>query len=301
MSFVFFTSYARVNKTRYLEKFVKELSQQVLDKTNFPPEQIGFFDGSNIETGQDWARVLGDALRTCKVIVCLCTPHSLNSQFCGKEMQVFLLRRENWLNQPGNENRKAGIVFPVIWERPAGALPEALDRFQFTDNALPRKYVEKGLNALSQVSRERDNFRTVVITLAERIRDAVIESALPEWPQLPPFDEIPSIFHTDASTLLYQYGVVFLHNQGRTWRPFGDAPVSTLPDLVAAQNQPPVPGDCRGSGSGGSDAASEREARSHCHPDRPCDTRSTATGRIVFGPERAVSSERGHVHSSEGR
>ena len=95
--------------------------------------------------------------------------------------------------------------------------------------------MEKGLNALSQVSRERDNFRTVVITLAERIRDAVNESALPEWPQLPPFDEIPSIFHADASTLLHQYGVVFLHNQGRTWRPFGDAPVSTLPDAVAAQ------------------------------------------------------------------
>jgi TIR domain len=235
MSFVFFTSYARDNKTHYLEKFVRELSQQVLDKTNFPPEQIGFFDGSNIETGQDWVRVLGDALRTCKVIVCLCTPRSLNSQFCGKEMQVFLLRRENWLQQPGNENKKAGIVFPVIWERPAGALPKALEKFQFTDNALPRKYVEKGLNALSQVSRERDNFRTVVITLAERIRDAVNESALPEWPQLPPFDEIPSIFHADASTLLYQYGVVFLHNQGRTWCPFGDAPVSTLPDAVAAQ------------------------------------------------------------------
>jgi hypothetical protein len=235
MSFVFFTSYARDNKTRYLEKFVRELSQQVLDKTNFPPEQIGFFDGSNIETGQDWVRVLGDALRTCKVIVCLCTPRSLNSQFCGKEMQVFLLRRENWLQQPGNENKKAGIVFPVIWERPAGALPKALEKFQFTDNALPRKYVEKGLNALSQVSRERDNFRTVVITLAERIRDAVNESALPGWPQLPPFDEIPSIFHADASTLLQQYGVVFLHNQGRTWRPFGDAPVSTLPDAVAAQ------------------------------------------------------------------
>jgi TIR domain len=86
MSFVFFTSYACVNKTRYLEKFVNELSQQVLDKTHFPPEQIGFFDGSNIETGQDWVHVLGDALRTCKVIVCLCTPHALNSQFCGKEM-----------------------------------------------------------------------------------------------------------------------------------------------------------------------------------------------------------------------
>jgi hypothetical protein len=47
MPFVFFTSYARVNKTCYLEKFVKALSQQVLDKTKFPPEQIGFFDGSN--------------------------------------------------------------------------------------------------------------------------------------------------------------------------------------------------------------------------------------------------------------
>jgi TIR domain len=149
MSFIFFTSYARVNKTCYLDKFVNELSQQILDKTNFPPGQIGFFDGSNIETGQDWARVLGDALRTCKVIVCLCTSHSLNSRFCGKEIQVFPLRRENWLQQHGNENRKAGIVFPVIWERPAGTLPKALEKFQFTDNMLPRRYMEKGLNALS--------------------------------------------------------------------------------------------------------------------------------------------------------
>ena len=118
MSFVFFTSYARDNKTHYLEKFVRELSQQVLDKTNFPPEQIGFFDGSNIETGQDWVRVLGDALRTCKVIVCLCTPRSLNSQFCGKEMQVFLLRRENWLQQPGNENKRS-------WDRLPGHMGAA--------------------------------------------------------------------------------------------------------------------------------------------------------------------------------
>lgn len=36
---------------RYVQKFVKELSQQVLDKTSFLPEQISFFPGAK-ETNQ---------------------------------------------------------------------------------------------------------------------------------------------------------------------------------------------------------------------------------------------------------
>ena len=158
----FFTSYARDNKTRYLEKFVRELSQQVLDKTNFPPEQIGFFDGSNIGPGQGWVRVLGDALRTCKVIVCLCTPRSLNSQFCGKRCRYSCCGAKTgsatWQREQESWDRLPSYM--------GAAAMQVLEKFQFTDNALPRKYVEKGLNALSQVSREQDNFRTVVITLA---------------------------------------------------------------------------------------------------------------------------------------
>src|SRR5438309_860684 len=91
MAFVSFISYARINKTRYVEKFVRELTQQIIDKTPYGPNEIVFFDTTSINTGQDWSRVLGDALRTSKVIVCLCTPHYLNSEFCGKELQVFLL------------------------------------------------------------------------------------------------------------------------------------------------------------------------------------------------------------------
>lgn len=234
MPFVLFISYARVNKTRYLEKFVHELKRQILDKTAYSPTDIAFFDTSSIVTGQDWARVLGDALRNSKVIVCLCTPHYLNSQFCGKELQVFLLRRQAWLQRPENAARKAGVIFPVVWERSLAGLPPALSQFQFADDALPKKYTEKGLNALAQVSRERDNFRTVVIKLAERIRDAVNEAELPEWPPLPPFDQIPSIFHADALAPSYQYAIASLHSQGSQWRPFGGPPVSDLRDTVAA-------------------------------------------------------------------
>jgi hypothetical protein len=234
MPFVSFISYARVNRTRYVEKFVRELSQQVVDKTGANPNDVAFFDKNSIATGQDWARLLGDALRTSKVIVCICTPHYLSSEFCGKELKVFLLRRENWLQRPENAARKAGIVFPIIWERPAAGLPKPLAKFQFDEAAFPKKYVESGLNALAMVSRERDNFLTVVIRLAERIRDAIAESELPEWPSLPAFEQIPNLFNVEASAASYQYAVTFLHKDGRAWKPFGGPVVSELPDFVAA-------------------------------------------------------------------
>src|SRR5579875_49101 len=235
MPFVSFISYARVNKTRYVEKFVRELTQQIVDLTQYDPSDITFFDTSSIDTGQDWERILGDALRNSKVIICLCTPHYLNSKFCGKELQVFMLRRQSWLQRPENASRKAGIVFPVLWEHSLTGLPSALSKFNFTDDDFPKKYAENGLNALAQVSRERDNFRIVIRKLAERIRDAVNETQLPEWPALPPFDQIPSLFHTDATALSYQYAVAFLHHQGPQWRPFAGPPVSDLLDVVAAQ------------------------------------------------------------------
>jgi hypothetical protein len=234
MPFVSFISYARVNKSSQVEKFVKRLSEQIRDKTGCAPAEIAFFDTSSIATGQDWARVLGDALLTSKVIICLCTPHYLNSQFCGKELQIFLLRRQAWLQKPENASRKAGIVFPVIWELPVGGLPKSLGAFQFADSGFPRKYVDNGLNALALIGREKDNFMTVVIKLAQRIREAIKETDLPTWPALPAFDDIPSIFHADASELSHQYGVVFLHGKGRDWSPFGSAAADLL-DVVTAQ------------------------------------------------------------------
>jgi hypothetical protein len=58
-----------------------------------------------------------------------------------------------------------------------------LKKFQFADNALPRKHVVKSLNAWSEISRQLGNFHTVVITPTEHIQDAVNGSTLREWPQ----------------------------------------------------------------------------------------------------------------------
>src|SRR5207248_2759013 len=60
----------------------------------------------------------------------LCTPHYFSSQYCGKEVGVFLLRREVFRALPDNEQRKAGVVFPIVWEWPIGGLHSTLKRFR---------------------------------------------------------------------------------------------------------------------------------------------------------------------------
>src|SRR5436305_8576949 len=62
----------------------------------------------------------------------------------------------------------------------------------------------------------------------------VDESQLPDWPVLPPFDDIASLFHTETTAFFYQYRILFLHNRGRQWHPFNGPPASDLLDLVAA-------------------------------------------------------------------
>ncbi|MBC7924782.1 MAG: toll/interleukin-1 receptor domain-containing protein [Bryobacteraceae bacterium] len=229
-----FLSYARANQSPQLDKFQKRLRKEILDKTDVPEDQILFFDTTEIKTGVEWRKALADSLRTSKCLVCLCTPRYQSSQYCGKEVQVFLLRRQHFMNAEPNQGRKASLIYPVLWERPGAGLHQQLTAFNFADSGFPKKYVDKGLKALASLQSERDNFVKTVMALADRILDSVKESDLPEWPPLPDFEKIPSIFHGDDTANAYGYSIVMLHPEKAQWKPFG-IPASTLCDTVAAQ------------------------------------------------------------------
>jgi len=114
--FAFFTSYARpdANRVSKLDKVVEELLERVRAKLGLAlkPQEVGFFDRTNIETGKKWEEVLGNDLRTARVIVCLCSPTYFNSAFCAKEFEVFRRRLEN----ADKKVQGLPIVVPVIWE-----------------------------------------------------------------------------------------------------------------------------------------------------------------------------------------
>jgi hypothetical protein len=221
---LFFASYARADTDLSVKKFIKELRKQIrsiagLNVLDNELDQVGFFDTSNILTGDDWRQVLGDALRTCKVCICLCSPTYFNRLYCGKEFQVFSQRRDAWLAIPGNEDKTARVIIPVLWIRPRDPMPEGFEVLQQDDQLYPPRYKTEGLKTLAEFPSQSESFKKVVKRVAALAWDAVRDIQLPPLAVLPPFSEIPSSFHKPT-----RYGLVAVTMApgGPQWRPFAD-------------------------------------------------------------------------------
>ena len=64
MAYVCFLSYSNDNRTKYMDKFIKELTQAIVDKLGKPQNYVTtFFAPSEIKTGEEWAKELGDAFK----------------------------------------------------------------------------------------------------------------------------------------------------------------------------------------------------------------------------------------------
>jgi TIR domain len=217
--FVFFTSYARLdaNKVSKLDKVIDELLVRVRGKLGLmvDPKEVGFFDRTNIETGKKWEEVLGNDLRSARVIVCLCSPTYFNSAYCAKEFEVFRRRLA------GADKKVQGrpIVVPVIWEpgaqRVESWMPQAVAQFQPTDDRLPAAYGELGLTKLKQIKGQRDNLTLTLDVLAEIIKEGY-EASLPEWPEPVSFDDLPGSF-PNPKPGPYNVCVAVLNQAGMSW------------------------------------------------------------------------------------
>lgn len=51
--------------------------------------EVGFFDGEGVKSGEPGKPALGNALRTAKTFVAVCSPDYINTEYCGKELRVF--------------------------------------------------------------------------------------------------------------------------------------------------------------------------------------------------------------------
>lgn len=227
---VYFTSYARADRDRALDTFIKDLKDEVRVKTGVQPDEIEagwFFDTSSIKTGDDWANVLGDALRHAKICICLCSPTYFNSNFCGKEFQVFLERRAAHLQTAADPTVKARVIFPILWEIPGGDLPDVVLNFQYTDDDLPEKYAKDGLRTLKKLKGRRDSYLKCVMAFATRIRDSLAETELAPGDPLPSFDDIVSAF-AEVADSSFGVSVIYAGAKGGSWTPFDDGePIET--------------------------------------------------------------------------
>jgi hypothetical protein len=220
---LFFTSYARAdNDNSLLAKAAEDLRKRVRAKLGAASvEDVGFFDTRDIKTGAEWQQILGEALRSARVLVCMCSPTYFNSEYCAKEFEVFRLRRQ----QAGAAFANRGVIIPVIWE--AGPMPASLSKYQYKDTGQndagqSEDYKSSGLSSLRRVKGQRGRYAAIIEALADDIKNAIQSvPVLPPYPQSVVFDTLPRSFHNpeDKGGGL---ALAVIHPLGPGWSPAGD-------------------------------------------------------------------------------
>jgi hypothetical protein len=131
MPYEFFFSYTRGNNDDYLKQFFKDLSEDVRVRRGLPEKTmvggvlkdtvVGFFDQRDIELGATWEKTISDALQDSKVMVSIYSPGYFQSEYCGKEWEIFLQRCQLYQERA----RRAGepnaslppAIKPTLWVR----------------------------------------------------------------------------------------------------------------------------------------------------------------------------------------
>lgn len=196
----FFLSYARGDEDVYVERFYQELCAELRTLTGERggDEQIGFFDSSSIDIGQDWSAKLVDALSTCRTLLFLCTPAAFRSRHCGKEFQVFADRLALYQQATGIE---PPAVLPLLWNAmPEDGMHPVMARLQHHNASFGEDYRTGGIRQLIRLNRNHDAYLEFLEALARKIAWAAQEHVIPK-PEVPPsYHETPSGFHDDEET-----------------------------------------------------------------------------------------------------
>jgi len=113
-------SFTRANNDEFLKQFLADLSEAVRLKKGLPQgEAVGFFDQQDLELGQEWDPALADALQNSRTLVCLYSPAYFNSEYCGREWQVFDLRSDLYVAEKqageGLISEAPSAIKPVVW------------------------------------------------------------------------------------------------------------------------------------------------------------------------------------------
>lgn len=247
--YAIFTSYACVDGNLFggkpLKKFRKLLADSVSAKVSrLALDKVVFVDAQGIKLGDEWDPLLAETVRSAEVIVCFMSPRYLDSKWCGRELEVFVRRLEEWKKAAGATAR---FIFPLFWEAPDRELPAKLARFHPKDPALPasyldgpgvpEKYVQNGLRQLAALNGESNSLKKIAEVVADRIAETLKNAKrLPVGGAIIDFALFPSAFDETpggASALVAQ----------STPRAYGIALVSAMPDGTAwraSATEPPL-------------------------------------------------------------
>lgn len=183
LRYLFFFSYARLDRDRYLEKFFEDLDTRVRQMTAHP--EPSFRDMSKIEPGDDWPDELVTALQESQTMLCVYSPSYFTREFCGKEFSIFLERQGLQPDDDGSVRGSRRII-PVLWLREKdlnrfNLPPAAVRTIQYLVQAHPDLYREQGLSGILRRTGRRGQYQEIL----DEIADLIIDRSLPMLPPLP--------------------------------------------------------------------------------------------------------------------
>jgi hypothetical protein len=201
MAYVCFLSFAHDDEQHGGETvpiFYKEL----VDKLAVVHGKAALGDGVfkadvSIAPGEDWHQTaLPRALDTSHVLVCLQSPNYFLSEYCGKELEVFLQRRQRFVALHGG-GEPPDCIIPVLWQPTVRNRPRTLPTLQWTlPNGGPSQVEMRGL--FEAIDADDRGWRPFVRRLAERISNLLITNvgtnSLPSLATRPLLEAIPSAF-----------------------------------------------------------------------------------------------------------
>jgi FxsC-like protein len=204
MSYLFFLSYAREdNKSDGLvRKFYEDLCKDIAGKIAASPNDVGFFDGAEIEPGALWDQRLASALQQSGVFIAVYSPYYFQKKFCGKEWAVFSSRVDAYAKSLPQAAEFPRLMFPVLWQKEDYVLPRipnALGKIQYKFDTYGKAYAEQGLRTMLRNKKFKQQYDDFIPVLADLMIEASQIHQPPALPNLPPLDQVMETFPAQAA------------------------------------------------------------------------------------------------------
>lgn len=192
----FYLSCSQKDEDPYLKKFYGDLCREIAVHVGSDEvDKIGFIPAGNIKVREKWEREITEGLATSRTLVCLYSPAYFNSEFCGKEFEIFLTRVRGYVSIDPDASDNL-LIFPILWSEPSrllGRLPDRVAKMQILTHELGEMYAAKGLQYLLKLKQEKEYYNFLSET-AKRLVAEVQRYPLPRMQNLPSLTGIPSAF-----------------------------------------------------------------------------------------------------------
>jgi FxsC-like protein len=195
----FFLSYASKSDDIRLRRFYNDLTDRVWALTGGERDDISFLADQTVRNGEHWQDVMIQALENSQVIVFLVSVFYIESAYCGRELNIFLEREEEFRRRKGDTDHV--FLQPIIWTPVIRDLPIALKGIQWRDKDFPEKIAQRGLLTYMGES-DQTPYARLIESLATSIYMTGVGDPLTPTGKYAKVDQIRNAFEERAAALL---------------------------------------------------------------------------------------------------